>query len=89
MSEATVLKPDPYSAEWDDFADWLYTHLRDEPCDRTFFFTIELLEEGGYDVEATLALFRSKGGFCDCTVLENVDPTTLEDELDEIREGQR
>jgi hypothetical protein len=89
MSAATVLMPDPYSAEWDDFADWLCTHLENEGCDRTFAITIELLEERGHDVEATLALFESKGGYCDCEVLFNVDPPTLDDELDMFREMSR
>ena len=29
---------------------------------------------GGIDIEATLAFFESRGGYCDCEILLNVDP---------------
>jgi Protein of unknown function (DUF2695) len=37
------------------------------------YFTERLLEARGFDVEASVALFEKRGGYCDCEVLFNVD----------------
>jgi hypothetical protein len=91
MSGATVLKPDPYSLAWQDFCEELSRQIHTVPgaCPGRFNRAPGLLDELGYDVEATLALFEQRGGYCDCEVLLNVDQPTLEDERDMFREMSR
>jgi Protein of unknown function (DUF2695) len=84
-----VLIPDAYSDEWQHFCDELTDLVDERGCRGRPYCATLLLEQRGYHVEATLALFRQRGGYCDCEVLFNVDPPTLEDELDEIREAER
>jgi hypothetical protein len=43
-------------------------------CDHTLTLTRRWLKRGNFDVEASLALFRSMGATCDCEVLWNVPP---------------
>jgi hypothetical protein len=88
-----VLRPDAYSAAWVEFRDALDVALGDPEelgysglCQGSTYFAERLLEARGYDVAACLLAYRELGGHCDCTILQNVDPLTLEDELDELLE---
>lgn len=65
-----VLAPDPDSAAWRSFAEELWRHV---PCQGDCRVAALLLQLGGYDVERSLALYESLGGYCDCEILLNVD----------------
>ena len=72
------------SSDFDELCEHLYEHIKFDPvklavigCDGTLSKTRSILETHfpQYDVEATLKYFQEKGGYCDCEVLLNVDPT--------------
>jgi Protein of unknown function (DUF2695) len=64
-----VLTPDPFSPEWRCFIEDLWQHL---PCQGDCRVAARLLQLGGYDVERSLALYRSRGGCCDCEIRFNL-----------------
>jgi hypothetical protein len=72
-----VLQPKAGDPEWEGFALALYWLLgSDVPgrCKTDHRSARRLLElHGGYDVDACLALYSEKGGYCDCEVLLNTD----------------
>jgi Protein of unknown function (DUF2695) len=78
----SVLRPDPYDSEWNEFFDELMDELSKSFCTRRPRLAALLLERRGYDVEATLTLLEAHGGYCDCEITLNIDLMTLEDELD-------
>jgi Protein of unknown function (DUF2695) len=80
MMSAAILKPDPYDAEWREFCDELADAVK-LGCTRRPHFAALLLAKRGCDVEVTLALYETHGGYCDCEILLNVDRLTLEEEL--------
>jgi Protein of unknown function (DUF2695) len=87
-----VLRPDAYDPDWIEFRDALDDELGDPAefgrsglCKHDHYYAKRLLEARGFDAEASLALYEKRGGSCDCEILFNVDPPTLEDELDEER----
>jgi hypothetical protein len=87
MKGRPVLRPDPYDADWDEFCEALFRSLGEELpglCMGKPWFAERLLEAGGFDAEASLALYATRGGYCDCEILFNVDPPTLEDELADL-----
>lgn len=43
-------------------------------CPHDYRFSRQVLEEMGFDVAATLAHYRERGGYCDCEILFNVAP---------------
>jgi Protein of unknown function (DUF2695) len=88
-----VLRPDRDDDAWNEFADALWKALGEDlpglcmgarqHCAR-FYFAERLLEARGFDAEASLALYETRGGFCDCEILLNADPPTFEEELGEL-----
>jgi hypothetical protein len=79
MNDRRVLTPDPYSSEWRVFLDEMWQHTG---CHGDHRVASLLLELGGYEVEASLALYRDQGGWCDCEIRLNLDAPTLEEELE-------
>jgi hypothetical protein len=82
-----VLRPDRDDDDWKEFTDALEQALGPELpglCMGTHYFAERLLEARGFDVEASLAGYEKGGGYCDCEILFNVDPTTLEEKLEEL-----
>lgn len=72
---AEVLNPE--SPRWNQFADALDAVLVNETCDgdRRHRHARRLMSEmGNIDIEKSIALFESRGGYCDCEILFNVDP---------------
>lgn len=90
MSTGLVLKPERGDPAWDDFCEKLLARLGGLLPGRcgghrsSHHYARRLLIDGGYDVGASLALYRSRGGFCDCEILFNVDPEQRIDELFEV-----
>lgn len=86
-----ALHPDRRDAAWNEFCDALYEALGGRlpgRCQRhgsSHYYARRLLEERGFDGEASLALYREHGGYCDCEILMNVQDW-LEDELAEPTE---
>jgi uncharacterized protein DUF2695 len=65
---------------WDDFCSALYERLGgDVPgrCEDDHRHSRALLEQVGFDAETTLVYFEHRGGYCDCEVLINVDPSIV------------
>ena len=48
-----------------------------------FYFAERLLEARGFDVDVSLALYETRGGYCDCEILMNADPLLNPRPLDE------
>jgi hypothetical protein len=69
MSAGRVLVPDLRSSEWWAFTEELWQH---GPCQGDFRMAALVLQLGGYDVEGSLALYRARGGYCDCEIRFNV-----------------
>jgi hypothetical protein len=81
-----ILEPDPDSKQWNDFTEALFSALgkrAPDSCRGDHRHTRRLLDERGYHVEATIAIYRERGGFCDCKILFNVDRPTREDDGEE------
>jgi hypothetical protein len=83
-----VLCPDRYDSAWSEFCEALLTALGGKlpglcmgDVGGRHYFTQRLLEARGFDPEASLALYETKGGYCDCEILLNVGRPTLEDAL--------
>jgi Protein of unknown function (DUF2695) len=70
----------PESPRWEQFTDMLDTLGSMEGCDGDAGEHVHrhakavMAAMGGIDIEATLAFFESRGGYCDCEILLNVDP---------------
>jgi hypothetical protein len=76
----------PKSPRWDEFADALYEALYgpNGGCDgdigqagptKVHGHAKQIMTAmGGVDIPASLKFFASKGGYCDCEILLNVDP---------------
>jgi hypothetical protein len=80
MSTVEVLTPQ--SPRWNGFCNRLAQamHMTDESwhCDgdgpHVHRYAKQIMAEmGGIDVPASLAFFESRGGYCDCEILFNVD----------------
>ncbi|MGO8763247.1 MAG: DUF2695 domain-containing protein [Desulfobaccales bacterium] len=62
---------DPNHERWDEFVNEMLKRL--VFCDLTHRTTRALLQEmQGIDVDGTLEVFESLGGYCDCEVILNV-----------------
>jgi Protein of unknown function (DUF2695) len=61
------------SPRWDEFAEALERGKWNCQHDH---WQAELIMDamGGVDIPASVAYFESRGGFCDCEILFNVDP---------------
>jgi hypothetical protein len=81
-----VLRPDPNDRAWNEFCEALWSVVNE--CENDHSHASRLFEERGYDADASIALYEKDGGYCDCEILFNVDPPTLEDELDSLMERQ-
>jgi Protein of unknown function (DUF2695) len=73
---AGVLRPDAGDPEWEGFYEDLFRLCRSEGCHHgedgeDARHARRLLEERGYDADASLALYRESGGYCDLEVLLN------------------
>lgn len=60
-----------FEVEMKEGKDWTFTANYDTNPDRPH--TFEVLTAMGADVSASLALFQSMGGHCDCEVILNCD----------------
>jgi hypothetical protein len=75
---AEILTPE--SPRWEQFTDALDSMGRIWGCDGDRQGRVHrhakavMAAMGGIDIEATLAFFESRGGYCDCEILLNVDP---------------
>jgi hypothetical protein len=73
-SKLEVLTPE--SARWDEFAVALEVALMEHGCtadtDRRNAKRV-MTAMGGIDIPKSLAFFESRGGYCDCEILLNVD----------------
>jgi len=68
----------PESPRWGEFVHTLVATLGTPPsgCKGDYRHAREILTEmGGIDIEASLRCFKSDGGYCDCEILLNADPT--------------
>jgi hypothetical protein len=82
MSEGTtgdsaVLWPAADDPEWTGFCAalyWLLGSRLSSGCDHSTRHARLLLEARGYDADASLRVYASQGGYCDCEVLWNTDP---------------
>jgi len=71
MSE--VLTPE--SPRWNEFVDALDQAGRAGGCHHDHRLAKRVMTEmGNIDIEESLVFFESRGGFCDCEILINVDP---------------
>ena len=77
------LQPDHGNAAWDEFCEALWRAIAPGRCmgdgAGRHYFARWLLAERGYDVEASLTLYETKGGYCDCEILLNVDAPMHDD----------
>jgi hypothetical protein len=73
----TVLTPE--SPEWEAFVKILFDAMERDGCDGDAGQAVHrharaaMTSMGGIDIEETLAFFESRGGYCDCEILLNVD----------------
>lgn len=51
-----------------------------EACDHKLTFTQKWCEAAGVEFETVRSWLHSRGGFCDCEVLMNVDPQAFEED---------
>ena len=74
----------PAHPRWAEFYNRLADRLEipDKPltegrkyCDHTMATAFELLNAMGMDVAASLKYFGKHGGYCDCEILMNVEPS--------------
>lgn len=79
MSAAPVLRPEADDPRWGEFCEALEKALGRAGCMGTVYFAERLLEARGFDAHASLALYEKRGGYCDCEILLNVDPSTFEE----------
>jgi hypothetical protein len=72
-----VLWPDAANPEWRRFCKglrWLLgSGLGPGGCDGSTRHARVLLEARGHDADASLQVYESSGGYCDCEVLLNAD----------------
>jgi hypothetical protein len=86
----SVLRPDRDDEAWEEFADALSVAVFQGLCmgahqhSARFYFAERLLEARGFDVEASLALYEKRGGYCDCEILLNVDPPAFDEEVEQL-----
>jgi hypothetical protein len=68
-----VLRPDGDDPEWQAFCRDLYRLLRRDRCHggEDTRYARQVLEQRGYDADASLRLYRESGGYCECEVLFN------------------
>jgi len=74
-----VLRPD--SPRWGAFVEELESLLSKHGCaggTSKRWATAVMYRMGDIDVASTLAYFEDHGGYCDCEILLNVDPTFWE-----------
>jgi hypothetical protein len=67
----------PESPEWEAFVDAMFAAMKRNGCDGDAghhrHAKAVMTSMGGIDIEKTLAFFESRGGYCDCEILLNVD----------------
>jgi Protein of unknown function (DUF2695) len=69
------LKHLPISSErLEDLFDRLHTRLESQPCDDTLHNTMQFLLEKHLPFPKIVGWLNDNGGFCDCRVLENIEP---------------
>jgi len=80
LSRFEILTPE--SPRWDEFADALCEAIERHDCDGDAQAAGSnahrrakqiMAEMGGVDIPESLAFFESRGGYCDCEILLNVD----------------
>jgi hypothetical protein len=66
----------PYHPDWEEFCKMLLYEIQDDGedhCSRNLDIAREVLESfPSVDVDASLAYFRERGGWCECTVLSHI-----------------
>lgn len=58
--------------------DFLDLRLSDSECDDTLRFTHEYIRRNDLDERQTVEWVEGHGGFCDCEVLNNIEPAVAE-----------
>lgn len=58
--------------------DFLDLRLSESECDDTLRFTQDYIRRNDMDERLTVEWCEQNGGFCDCEVLDNVEPTVAE-----------
>jgi hypothetical protein len=58
--------------------DFLDLRLSESECDDTLRFTLEYIRRNDLDKRLTVEWVEGHGGFCDCEVLNNLEPVVAE-----------
>ena len=78
-AERTLMLADPKQVaatrgEIEDLFDYLDVRLKDESCIHNLRYTMQFLMERRLDMPKIMSWLNENGGYCDCEVLQNIEP---------------
>ena len=59
----------------EDLFDFIDKHLQSESCIHNLRFTMQFLMERRLDMPKIMSWLNENGGYCDCEVLQNIEPS--------------
>jgi len=59
----------------EDLFDFLDVHLQEESCIHNLRYTMRFLMERRLDMPKIMSWLNENGGYCDCEVLQNIEPS--------------
>ena len=58
----------------EDLFDYIDKRTQTEPCEHNLRFTMQFLMERRLDMPKIMSWLNENGGYCDCEVLQNIEP---------------